>query len=218
MLNNLRIVKNRYLIIDQSILNPRIGCGLVLATIPRYYNISEQFRKALSVYGIKILYADKNAQLFLEKENLVKDFCQNALTGMALHSNLQKVFNDKQIFLLIDPSKETGWLLAKPENRLPFLNYYKDVVPILLKRAGILLSGSSQRLLPLGWQNLYDVFDEDFIKNHPEIKSIEILSVLTDTRFRYPVLSIGINLLNIKPADAVRDKVIEVLPAQHRLK
>lgn len=218
MITGLRIEKNRYLVIDQDILNPRIGCGLVLTKIPRYHNISEMFRKALNVYGIKTLYADKACQLLLEKDSVVKEFSQNALNAMPLHNNLQKVFSPKQVFLLIDQTKETGWFLAEAENRLPFLNYYKDVVPILMKKFGILLSGSIQRLLPLGWQNLYDVFDEDFIKNHPEIKSIEILSVLTDTRFRYPVLSIGINLLNINPADTVREKVLEVLKPPYQFK
>ncbi|MCX7784645.1 MAG: hypothetical protein N2201_00200 [candidate division WOR-3 bacterium] len=218
MVSNLRIVKNWYLVIDKNLLNPKIGCGLVLSHIRRYHNISEMLQKALNVYHIRTLFADKPAQALLEDDAIVKEFCKNALSMMPLHSNLQNSFSIQQVFLLIDPSEDTGWLLGAAENRLQFLNYYKDVVPVLMKKFGILLSGSTPRLLPLGWQNLYDVFDEEFIKSHPEIKSIEILSVLTDTRFRYPVLSIGINLLNIKTADAVREKVLEVLKPPCQLK
>ncbi|MCS7258098.1 MAG: hypothetical protein NZ601_01805, partial [candidate division WOR-3 bacterium] len=113
--------------------------------------------------------------------------------------------------LLIDKHVESAWILTEAENRLPFINYYKEIVPKVLKEFGVILSSIHPQVLPVGWQNLYDVFDEKFIKTHSEIKALEILSTLTDIRYRNYVLSIGVNLLNLSSPEIIKQKILEVL-------
>ncbi len=205
-----RIEVFRRLKIDQDKLSPRIGCGLVLQRTPKFYG-GEAFNKILERYDIKNIYADKIAQGLLQKEEIVKYFCANALKSISLNENFRLIFANYSIILLFDYKKESAWFLGIVENRLPFVNYYREVVPNILKESGILLSGSFNRLLPIGWQNLYDVIINDFIQENPQVKTIEILSVITDVRWRQPVLGIGIYLLNLASVKAVSEKISSIL-------
>ena len=113
--------------------------------------------------------------------------------------------------MLIDYNQESVWFIGEVEKRLAFVNYYRDIIPNILKEFGIVLSGSYGRLLPVGWQNIFDVIDDEFAKTHTEVKTIEILSVITDARWRQPILSIGISLLNLSTPEIIHEKICEVL-------
>jgi hypothetical protein len=205
-----RIEVFRWLEIDQDKLSPRIGGGLVLQRTPKFYG-GEAFNKILERYDIKNIYADKIAQGLLQKEEIVKYFCTNALKSISLNENFRLTFANYSIILLIDYKKESAWFLGIVENRLLFVNYYREVVPNILKESGVSLSGSFNRLLPIGWQNLYDVIINDFVQENPQVKTIEILSVITDVRWRQPILGIGINLLNSASLKTASDKISSIL-------
>jgi hypothetical protein len=212
MLGKLRLEVNRWLEIEVHRLNPLIGCGLVLSKIPRFYP-SEAFQQIFYGYHIKKLYADKECQKLLNTEKIVDVFCHNALKGIPLGENFRTVFYNYRAILLIDKAVKNCWFLGESENRLPFINYYREIVPKILKEHQIILSGAFHQLLPIGWQNLYDVFDEKFIKLHSEIKGLEVLSTITDTRYRNYVLGVGINLLNLSAPETIKKKIIEALEA-----
>jgi hypothetical protein len=205
-----RIEVFRWLEIDQDKLSPRIGGGLVLQRTPKFYG-GEAFNKILELYDIKNIYADKIAQGLLQKEEIVKYFCGNALKSISLNENFRLTFANYSMILLIDYKKESAWFLGIVENRLLFVNYYREVVPDILKESGVSLSGSFNRLLPIGWQNLYDVIINDFVQENPQVKTIEILSVITDVRWRQPILGIGINLLNSASLKTASDKISSIL-------
>jgi hypothetical protein len=210
MAHGLRIETFRWLAIDRSKLSPKIGCGMVLEQVPKFY-ASDTFNKVFASYDINSIYADKPAQALLQTENIVKHFCMNAFGSLPLNENFRTMFAKHQIILLIDKKVKSAWFIGSIENRLPFINYYREIIPNIFKEIDITLSGSLMRILPIGWQNLYDFTATDFLKYHRQVKTIEILSVITDARWRSPVLSLGINLLNLMTPDTIRDKVLEVL-------
>ena len=205
----LRIETFRWLTVEQDKLSPNIGCGMVLKRTPKFYG-SDAFNKVLSSYSIRNIYTDTVAQKLLQSEKTIKQFYTSALSLMSLNDNFRITFANSQLFLLVDFDKESAWILGEVENRLLFINYYRDLVPNILKEFGIVISGSYGRLMPVGWQNLYDVIDAEFVKSYSDIKTIEILSVLTKARWRSPILSIGINLLNLAAPETIREKVAEV--------
>ncbi|MBS4016496.1 MAG: hypothetical protein KGZ86_08710 [Candidatus Latescibacteria bacterium] len=211
MQNALRVEIFSWLPVEQDKLSPRIGCGLVLVNIPKFHG-SDAFRQILAGYRIKNIFADKTAQKLLKTEKIVQQFCTNALASISLNENFRTVFKNYRMIFLIDQQKESAWLIGDVENRLPFLSYYREVVPNILKEMGITLTGSFTRLLPIGWQNFYDVIDKDIFKTHPEVTVIEILSIITDARWRNQVLGIGINLLNLTTPATIQQRIIEVLP------
>lgn len=211
MQNSLRIETFCWMRVEQDKLSPRIGCGLVLVNLPRLHT-SDAFHQVFAGYRIQNVYADKTAQKILRTEKIVQQFCANALAAIALSENFRIVFKNFRIILLVDQNKESAWFIGDVENRLPFLNYYRDVVPNILKEMGIAFTGSFTRLLPIGWQNLFDVIEQDIFKTHPEVKAIEILSVITDTRWRNRVLGIGINLLNLTTPATIQERILGVLP------
>lgn len=211
MASGLRVETFAWLNIEQDRLSPKIGCGLVLVNLPKLY-VSDAFRQVFAGYKIDNIYADKPAQKLLKNEKIVQQFCSNALAAISLNENFRTVFKNFRVILLVDQSKSSAWFIGEVENRLPFLNYYREVVPNILKSMGIILTGSITRLLPIGWQNLYDILTNEALKNNPEVKIIEILSIITDTRWRNNILGIGINLLNLTTPKTIEQQIVEVLP------
>ncbi len=210
MQSPLRIEQFAWLYIEQDKLSPRIGCGEVLASLSELH-ASDAFMQVLAGYKINKIYADKTAQKLLKTEKIVHHFCTNALSAMPLNENFRTVFKNFRTILLIDQSKESAWFIGDVEKRLPFLNYYREVIPNILKTIGITVTGSYTRLLPIGWQNLFDIIEKDIFKSHPEVKTVEILSVITDARLRNQVLGIGINLLNLTTPATIQERLAEVL-------
>jgi hypothetical protein len=210
MATSLRIDTFKWLSIEQKYLSPLLGCGLVLKRIPKLHT-SDVFEKVMSGYKASKIYADKPAQKVMQTEKLIKYFCQSALSGVPLNENFRNVFAPYNLILLIDINEESAWFIGDVENRLALVNYYRDVVPNILKAFGIIVTGSVVRLMPVGWQNLYDVIDENLVKSYPDIKSVEILSLITDARYRSHVLSIGINLLNLTSPEVIREKILNAI-------
>lgn len=208
--NKLRIEKFRCLEINRAILSPKLGCGLVLQKIPKV-NLNMAMEKALAAYKINKYFADKPAAKFIQDEKYIKQFYANVQSAMLLSENFQKTFDKIPIIMVYDYSQESAWFIGDVEGRLVFTNYYRDIMPNILKEFKVGLVGSYARLLPLGWQNLYDVIDAEFVKSNPAVKTIEILSVITDARFRNSVLSIGINLLNLGTPETIKEKIQEVI-------
>ncbi len=211
MSNKLRIEKNKWLEINCDLLSPKLGCGLALQQVPKFH-ISAAMDKVLSAYKIKNAFADGAAQKILQDEKIIKQFYTNAVSSMPIEENFQSALNNITMYMLIDFHQESVWFIANVDGRLAFINYFRDVVPNIFKQFNLGFSGSLARLLPIGWQNLFDVIDSDFIRINPEVKTIEILSVLIDVRFRSSILGIGTNLLNHNTPDEITKKIQEILP------
>ena len=205
-LNNTRVIK---VLIDH--LSPKIGCGKVLTSIP-VFNSAESFRKAMESYGVKIIYADKAAHKYLENSKMTGPFISNIMTSKTpIDSNFKYSFPNTDIVLAVDDEKGNAWFLAEPSNRLALENYYRDAVPNILKSLGVTLTGSTVRLTPYGWQNMFDIVNADFIHNHPDVKRVEVMTVLAGLRWREPDLGMGITLLNFTEPDKIRNDIEALL-------
>jgi hypothetical protein len=201
-LNFLRAIR-----VSIDYLSPKIGCGKVLASIP-IFPASESFLKAMESYGIKIIYADKIAQKYLTNSKFAGPFMSNAATGKtSLEANFKFSFTTADMVLAYDDRKGSAWFLAEPDNKLALENYYRDAVPNILKSLGLTLTGSTVRLTPYGWQNLFDVINADFVRSHPEVKRIEVMTVLAGLRWRPPDLGLGITLLNFAEPDKIKNDI-----------
>lgn len=210
LVNLTRLESKCWLEINRDKLSSHLGCGLVLSQTPKFHS-SEAFHQVFRSYQIQNIYADKTAQKILRTEKIVAVFCKNALAGVALNENFRSVFQKYKLIFLLDRQKESCWILGDADNRLPFLNYYREIIPNILREYGINLTGSTVRLLPIGWQNLYDLIEMEIFKEHPEIKNIEILSLITDVRYCNNTLGLGINLLNLSTPQTIYHRIKDVL-------
>lgn len=184
-------------------LSPKIGCGKMLTNVPAFPS-SESFKKAMENYGIKNTYADKKALKFLEDNKLVGPFLSNILTSKTpLDANFKFSFTSGEMVLAVDEAKGSAWFIAEPGNKIALENYYKDAVSNILKSLGITLTGSTVRLTPYGWQTLHDVINADFVHQHPEVKRVEVMTVLAGLRWRDPDLGLGITLLNFSDPNKI---------------
>ncbi|MCX8014605.1 MAG: hypothetical protein N2748_01170 [candidate division WOR-3 bacterium] len=202
----LRITEQKWLFVDQDKLNPNIGCGLCLKKTPKFH-LSDALMGVFQNYGIKQIFADKSAQQILENSNTIKQFYTNANAKMLLSDNFRITFAQFAIYLIIDKAKQSAWFLADAENRLIFNNYYKEIFMTNCSKLGITIVGSQARLNEIGWQNLYDVFDEEFIRSLPPIKTIEIMTNIPDVRWRNPNLSLSISLLHLTEPEDIRQAI-----------
>jgi hypothetical protein len=205
----LRVNVEHMLAINSGFLSPRIGCGLMLTTIPPYQT-NDVFRDVMRTYGFPNVFADKPAIKILEgNEDLMRQFVVNAESGkMVLKNNFRGVYAAKEIYLLMDTAKKAAYFLSAPEHKLALVNYYRDAMPAIANILRVALSGSTNRLTPTGWQNLHDVLNDiNFRKDYPGVERIEIMASLPTARWRTPVLEIGVNLLNFSNARAVRDSI-----------
>jgi len=210
MANGLRVNTIRYLEVNQDKLNPQLGCGSVMKQIPKFYG-GDAFHKAMAKYGISHTFADQPAKLHLQTDTVVRNLYLYSRESIPLHENFYNAFRKRPVLLIVDYKKESVWFIGDTQKQLPFVNYYRDVMPHIVREWGIILSGSFQGLTPLGWQNLYDAINYRFISANPKIKTVEILSIVNDVRWRPPVLNLGINFLNISLPDVIREKINEVL-------
>jgi hypothetical protein len=205
----LRVNFERTLLVNSGFLSPRIGCGLMLTNIPGY-NGNDVFKDVMRVYNYPNLYADKPAVKILEEnEELMRQFCINAEAGkMVLKLNFRGVYGLNDIFLLLDTARKAAYFLSAPEHKLALTNYYRDAMPKIAELLKVVLGGSTNRLVPVGWQSLHDVLnDTNFRKDYPQVERIEIMASLPTVRWRSPVLEIGVNLVNFSTPRAIRDAI-----------
>jgi hypothetical protein len=188
-------------------LSPKIGCGKILASVP-VFAASESFHKAMESYGIKIIYADKLAHKHLANGKYTGPFISNAATGKTtIDLNFKFSFTSADMYLAFDDKKESAWFVSELSSKLALENYYRDAVPNILKGLGVTLTGSVIRLTPYGWQNIFDLINDDFVHNHPEVKRVEVMTVLAGLRWRTPDLGLGITLLNFTEPDKIRSDI-----------
>ncbi len=150
-------------------------------------------------YGYEKIHADKSAQKIVTQSKLLKTFYDNSFTNkLPLRDNFRIVFGNLDIFLVYDSNNRTAWFISQPENKIVLTNYFREALAFVLNKQGIHLSGSTVRLTPVGWQNLYDLLSNDFFKNHDSIKRVEILTLIPGVRWHQPTLGLGVTFLNMK--------------------
>ncbi|MEO0085308.1 MAG: hypothetical protein ABIK37_01615, partial [candidate division WOR-3 bacterium] len=197
-----RLETHRSIEVSQARLSPRIGCGLMLASVPRFES-SDALMNIMGNYGYTSVRADKPAQAILRNSALLKTFYDNCFNNKTpLRQNFRATFGHLEITLAIDQDAKTAWFIADQQNRIALTNYYRDATSLSLKSVGVLLLGSTIRLTPVGWQNLHDLLTDDFLQAHRDIERVEIMTVMSGVRWRRPSLGIGLTLLNVRePAD-----------------
>ncbi|MEO0101823.1 MAG: hypothetical protein ABIK84_05420 [candidate division WOR-3 bacterium] len=208
---SLRLVTEKFLFISEDLLFPKIGTGLLLATLPKFIPLDSVAQVFVS-YGLNELYADKKAKKYWEKEEFVGPFCTNLIVNkMSLVENFRAVFGKEDIYFLVDQDKKKGFFIAEKENIVIATNYHRDAMPKLLKNLGIVLWGSTIKINPLGWQNLYELLTSDFLKNFPEVKRIEIISTAPGIRFKPPALQLEVALINFSSLEKIKEVLTESL-------
>ncbi|MEO0098174.1 MAG: hypothetical protein ABIK99_05165 [candidate division WOR-3 bacterium] len=208
---SLRLVTEKFLFISEDLLFPKIGTGLLLATLPKFIPLDSVAQVFVS-YGLNELYADKKAKKYWEKEEFVGPFCTNLIVNkMSLVENFRTVFGKEDICFLVDQDKKKGFFIAEKENIVIATNYHRDAMPKLLKNLGIILWGSTIKINPLGWQNLYDLITSDFLKEFPQVKRIEIISTAPGIRFKPPALQLEVALINFSSLEKIKEVLTESL-------
>ncbi|MEO0067954.1 MAG: hypothetical protein ABIK23_02330 [candidate division WOR-3 bacterium] len=198
MPERLRFETLRSMEISFNRLSPGFGCGLMLSSLPAFTS-SDPLITIMSNYGFEKIYADKTAQKILTNSGLLKTFYDNAFKNKTpLQQNFRSTFGNQEIFLVFDNAIKTAWFIAEPQNKIALANYFRDAVSFRLKSEGIVLFGSTNRLTPVGWQNLHDLLQEKFMQRLGRIERVEIANLLTGVRWAPPTLKIGVTLLNMK--------------------
>ncbi|NPV14943.1 hypothetical protein HPY86_08460 [candidate division WOR-3 bacterium] len=203
----LRLDAHRSIEVNINRLSPRIGCGLMLATLPRFESV-DALNNIMNNYGYNRIHADKPAQKTLSNSALLKQFYDNAFINKTpLQQNFRSTYGHLEIYLAFDPAAKTAWFISDPQNKIALVNYYRDAVSLGLKADGILLIGSTPKLTPLGWQNLHDLLTPEFFQKYGPIERVEIMSLLSGARLRPPSLGLGVTLLNLKDLKDIRAAV-----------
>jgi len=200
-----RIEAERSVEVSLARLSPRFGCGQMLKDLPRFDH-PEALVNIMDNYGYRTLHGDKAAQRLLGNSGLLKPFYDNAFSvKLKLRQNFFQSFNQQDLLLAHDPKLKAAWFVGEPRNRMALDNYYRDAVSLGIKAAGITLTGATVRLTPVGWQNLHDLMTDTFIEHNPEVKRIEVMSVIDGVRWRHPSLGLGVTFLNFRETGRVRD-------------
>lgn len=207
MPTKLRLEAHRSLEVTLALLSPKFGCGLMLRSLPRL-NASDPLHNSLANYGYENLFADKAAQKVIENSGLLKQFFDNAFTNKTpLRQNFRDVYGHLGIFMAIDAAAKTAWFVSDPNNRVALENYYRDALSLGLKPLGITLLGSTVRLTPAGWQNLFDLLSDKFFYANPGVERVEIMGILDGARWRTPTLSLGVTLMNFRELPEIESAV-----------
>jgi hypothetical protein len=198
MPTKLRLEAYRSLEISIATLSPAFGCGQMLHGLPRI-NASEPLHNTMHNYGYENLFADKAAQKMIENPGLLRQFYDSAFTNKTpLRQNFRSVYGHLEVYMAIDATAKAAWFVADANNRVALVNYYRDAVSLGLKPLGVLLLGSTVRMTPAGWQNLFDLLTDKFFNANPNIHRIEIMGVLDGVRWRANTLGLGVTLLNFR--------------------
>ncbi|MGQ9708296.1 MAG: hypothetical protein ACUVUR_05415 [bacterium] len=193
-----RLESHRSIEISFNRLSPRIGCGLMLNSLPRFHSLEPLFA-VMNNYGYEKVHADKPAQKTLAITPLLKQFYDSAFNNKSpLQQNFRNTYGNQEVYLAFDPAIKTAWFVSEPQNKIALANYFRDATSLQLKADGIALVGSTTRLSPVGWQNLHDLLSDKFMSRLGRVERIEITSLLTGVRWRPPVLGLGVMMLNTK--------------------
>ncbi len=196
----LRLETARSLEVSVARLSPRYGCGLMLKKLPGFDG-SDAMLNIMENYGYKTLAADKPARKIITNPGLLKPFYENAFSHkVKLPRNFLQSFDKPDLYLAYDPKARTAWFISEPQNRMALVNYFRDAVSLGLKPFGVMLTGATVRLTPVGWQNLHDLLSDEMLEQNPPVKRVEVMSLLAGVRWREPHLGIGVTFLNFSEA------------------
>ena len=214
MPTKLRLETHRSLEVTLALLSPKLGCGLMLHSLPRF-NASDPLHNSLANYGYENYFADKAARKVIENSGLLKQFFDNAFTNKTpLRQNFRNVYGHLGVLMAIDAAAKTAWFVADPNNRVALDNYYRDALSSGLKLLGVTLLGSTVRLTPAGWQNLFDLLSDKFFYANPGVQRVEILGILEGARWRHPTLSLGVTLMNFREPSEIESAVKAAMRGQ----
>ncbi|HDQ98843.1 MAG TPA: hypothetical protein ENN51_00950 [candidate division WOR-3 bacterium] len=200
----LRLDVERSIEISYARLSERIGCGLMLASLPKY-DSSDALNAIMENYGCDKVFADKAARKILENNALLRTFHENAfIQKLPIRRNFYDVYSQRDIWLAYDPRQKLAWFLGNGENRVALGNYHRDALLLGLKPHGVLLTGSTVRLSAIGWQNLCDLISDKFLDAHREIERVEVMGLVAGVRWRPPVLGIGSSFLNFQDQERIK--------------
>ena len=207
----LRIQTEKVLKVSTRHLDAEVGCGLMLARIPRY-RPNDVFRDVMRGYQFPELYADATAAGILERdERDMRQFCLNAEDKrLPLKPNFRTVYAPRDACLALDVNQKSAYFLAVPAHRLALVNYYRDVLPQIARELGLTIGGSPLRLTPLGWQNLHDtVTNPEFSLDCPGVARINVTADIPAARWTPPVLEIAVFPLNFSDPVAIRAAIVK---------
>lgn len=201
--------------VDRRLLDPASGCGLMLATTPRYHP-ANAFPDVMRRYDFANVYADKRAARILDEDgDLMRQFCHRLDEfGVALRQNFLAIYAPCGIHLALDPNQHAAYFLAEPESYLALRNYFRDALPGALEQLGIAFKGSSSRLTPVGWHNLFELVNNtDFRCHVPPLRSIEVMAMASNANWHAPNLYLSVSLLNLADAGGVVAEALKVIAA-----
>jgi hypothetical protein len=203
----LRLDVNRCIEISWARLSPRIGCGLMLASLSGI-DSPDPLVNVMSNYGLTKLAADKPARKLLENPGLLKPFYENAFNNQVqLKQNFRQSFGHVELYMALDAGQKSAWFVGDPQNKMALANYCRDAVSLSLKTSGIVLLGSTVKLTPAGWQNLHDLLSDKFLNDHKDVQRVEVTSVASGMRWRQNCLGLGVTSLNFKELLEIRKMV-----------
>ncbi len=206
-----RLEQLRSLEVSMARLSPLYGCGLMLKNLPRV-EFSDPLTSIMSNYAYTNLHGDKLGKKLVDNSGLLKSFYDNAFTHKTpLRQNFRTVYGHLEVLLAHDPNTKTAWFIGDAQNRVALANYFRDATSLGLKAHGVLLLGSTVRLTAVGWQNLFDVLSDEFLRAHTAVQRVEVMNVLSGARWRAPCLGLGVTLLNIRELSEVKDAVSSAL-------
>jgi hypothetical protein len=201
--------------VDRRLLDPTSGCGLMLARTPRYHR-ANAFQDIMRRYDCPNVFADKRAARILDgEETLMRQFCHRLNEfGVALQQNFQAVYAPCGIHLAIDPNQRAAYFMAEPESCLALRNYFRDALAGTLGQLGVAFKGSTSRLTPTGWHNLFELANNaDFRYHVPPLRSIEVMAMATNARWHAPGLYLSASLLNVADAQSVAEEALKAITA-----
>ncbi len=204
--------EERFLIISSEYLSEKIGCGAILKSIP-VFNEIVGLLQAFKNYGIDEVRADKQAQKILQKEEVVAPFCSNALINkIPLKPNFKISFLKEDIFLIVDEYKKVAYFISEPANKLVFVLYYRDSIPNLAKKLGIVVRGALTKLNPTGYKNLYELLNSEIVPilKEKDIKNIEIVGFGSKITFINHSLRIEVGFINFVDNKKLLEEVKKV--------
>lgn len=207
----MRLETERSLEIAVGKLSEKFGCGLMLKNLSKF-DSSDALMNIMENYGFDKLFADKAGRKTVGNSGLLKSFYDNAFGHKSpLARNFLSVYGKKDVLMAADPKTKTAWFIGETQNRMALPNYFRDAVSLGLKVVGVMLTGSTMRLTPLGWQNLYDLLSDEFIERNPKLKRVEVMSALSGVRWREPSLAIGASYLGFRDLALIQESVAKVM-------
>lgn len=202
-------INTKVMIVDSSLLNPANGCGQILAG-GHPYRSNDLFMDCMRLYGFPNLFADRMAQRLLDKkEDAMRTFTSsfdNAHAGIEV--NFRSAYEAVPIVLVLDAGRRAAHFVADAENRLALSGYYREAMRGVARALGITLRGWPERLVPVGWRNLYDVTNDGRFKlDYPQLEAIDVTPGAEAIEWHGATLELAASTLNTSDAGTIRHAI-----------